>query len=64
MELRPELRPPLLDESLVNHLAELADNSMGLRLGSGMSGSVSSIDLPKQIYLLNTSREYMAVSAT
>ncbi len=35
MELRPELRPPLLDESLVNHLAELADKLDGLGLGVG-----------------------------
>lgn len=33
MELRPELRPPLLDESLVNHLAELADKLDGAATG-------------------------------
>ncbi len=33
MELRSELRPPLLDQSLVNHLAELADKLDGARPG-------------------------------
>ncbi len=33
MELRSELRPPLLDETLLNHLAELADKLDGARPG-------------------------------
>ena len=33
MELRPELLPPVLDEALVNQLAELAEKIDGARVG-------------------------------